>query len=460
MKHRFLFLVTALIFSIMNLKAAETLRHLVFTYMGDPSTSLTANWQWLADDPHPQPSEALVQYDVVSRRDAPEAYAMQTRGQVFSIPGLNDRVLARVELEDLKPGTTYYTEEMVTPDGYSIPMVLAIGNHEVHGSFGQSKQAAPFFFGFFGQDPEKSYFKRQFGPQLALFVLDSGHVASHESQVDWLDQELEASKEIPYKAAIYHVPLYPSHRDFMGTYSDLGRAHWAPVFDAHGLTVAFENHDHTFKRSHFIKNGEKVPNGEGTLYLGDGCWGRDARPVDEAPLWYLNKQGAIQHFWVVDCTVEQMTYRAVDMENRVFDIYPDAGEDTARASEVFASTPGLYKLPEGVIASTLDLVQNPAWKGGELETILRNPFAHPVEIWMQPLPERINFTVEGLPAFPLKLMPGEVRKLGIVWTPKEAITTLPENLELSYNIQLKQYNPDQKTPSAYAGKTGVKILRP
>jgi hypothetical protein len=401
-----------------------------------------------------------VQYDVVSRRDAPEAYAMQTRGQVFSIPGLNDRVLARVELEDLKPGTTYYTEEMVTPDGYSIPMVLAIGNHEVHGSFGQSKQAAPFFFGFFGQDPEKSYFKRQFGPQLALFVLDSGHVASHESQVDWLDQELEASKEIPYKAAIYHVPLFPSHRDFMGTYSDLGRDHWAPVFDAHGLTVAFENHDHTFKRSHFIKNGEKVPNGEGTLYLGDGCWGRDARPVDEAPLWYLNKQGAIQHFWVVDCTVEQMTYRAVDMENRVFDIYPDAGEDTARASEVFASTPGLYKLPEGVIASTLDLVQNPAWKGGELETILRNPFAHPVEIWMQPLPERINFTVEGLPAFPLKLMPGEVRKLGIVWTPKEAITTLPENLELSYNIQLKQYNPDQKTPSAYAGKTGVKILRP
>ena len=163
---------------------------------------------------------------------------------------------------------------------------------------------------------------------------------------------------------------------------------------------------------------------------------------------------------MVDCTVEQMTYRAVDMENRVFDIYPDAGEDAARASEVFASTPGLYKLPEGVIVSTLDLVQNPAWKGGELETILRNPFAHPVEIWMQPLPERINFTVEGLPAFPLKLMPGEVRKLGIVWTPKEAITTLPENLELSYNIQLKQYNPDQKTPSAYAGKTGVKILRP
>ena len=46
---------------------------------------------------------------------------------------------------------TYWCEEMVRSDGCSIPLVLAIGNHEVDGSYGQSQDHAPFYFGLFGQ---------------------------------------------------------------------------------------------------------------------------------------------------------------------------------------------------------------------------------------------------------------------------------------------------------------------
>lgn len=355
MKFPLLSLLSALLLSALNPGWAASPVHLVFTYMGDSGSSLTANWQWKLSADAPRPATAVVRFDRVSHSEDGSDYAMQTEGEIFSIPGLKDRVLARVQLQGLEPGRTYYlrvgnaeqgfseevkvqtiadddrplrfvtggdmgvsnevrillrhaagyaphfaaiggdiayangklenvdiwdkwltfyTEEMVTPEGYSIPMVLAIGNHEVQGSFNQSPEQAPFFFGFFAQEPEKSFFKRQFGPLLTLFVLDSGHVASHVSQVDWLNQELAAAGTVPYRAAIYHVPLYPSHRDFMGFHSDQGREHWAPVFDRHQLTVAFENHDHTFKRSHFIKNGERVGDAEGTLYLGDGCWGK------------------------------------------------------------------------------------------------------------------------------------------------------------------------------------------
>ena len=52
----------------------------------------------------------------------------------------------------------FYTDTMLTSDGRSIPMVLAIGNHEVNGGFNKTKSDAPFYFGFFGQDEAKSFF--------------------------------------------------------------------------------------------------------------------------------------------------------------------------------------------------------------------------------------------------------------------------------------------------------------
>lgn len=529
--------------NFLSLAFAGEPQHLVFTYMDDPARTLTANWQWLhqpSDDA--LAAEAVVVYDTITHADkSSDAYTMRTRGDFFSIPGLTDRTLARVQLTNLQPGTTYflrvgcpesgfsrevkvrtlpdddrplrfvtggdmgvsaevrtllryaaatspafsavggdiayangklenveiwdqwlklYTEEMVTPEGYTVPLVLAIGNHEVRGSYGQPKSEAPFFFNFFGQDPEVSFFKRQFGPNLVLFVLDSGHVASHESQAAWLDRELAASKDIPHKVALYHVPLYPSHRDFMGLYSDLGRRHWAPVFDEHGLTVAFENHDHTFKHSHFIKHGEIVPEGKGTLYLGDGCWGMSARPVTDAPPWYLKKQGAIQHFWLVDCSREQVTCRAVNLENQVFDVYPESATDAPAAEEVFSAIPPLYKLPEGILTAALDLKQQPDWKGGKLETLIHNPFAHPVELWISPQGDRAGFTVHGLPDSPLRLLPGETRSVMVTWMPVDLHKVSWEKLALTYHLKLKLHHPSRDQPIDYAGSAGVKILRP
>ncbi len=524
--------------AVSTLMQAGAPQHLVFTYMGDPSTSLTANWQWIGEE---RGDEALVQYDIVSRADNPDAYASEAMGTVFAIPGLKDRVMARVQLHNLKPDTTYYlrvgqagkefskevkvrtipaddqplcfvtggdmgtsqdvrtllkhaasynpqfsavggdiayangkldsvgdwdtwltyyTEEMVTADGYTIPLLLAVGNHEVRGGFEKTTSEAPFFFGFFGQDPDQSFFKRTFGSNLVLFALDSGHTTSHDSQVDWLNRELTASKDIRYKAAIYHVPLYPSHRDFMGYYSRLGRQHWESVFDAHGLTVAFENHDHTFKRSHFMKGGKKVAEGEGTLYLGDGCWGRSARTISLETPWYLEKQGAIKHFWVVDVAPDHMTYRAVDIENRVFDIYPGSEAEIESASKILASIPSTYKIPDDILLSDLDLRQTENWKGGKLETKISNPFDHPVEIWFQAYSHQNLLTAKGLPDFPLKLAPGEDRVLSIEWSPKEGDAVLVENVGLSFNVQAKVHDPKLEEPVLFAGKISVKILKP
>lgn len=162
----------------------------------------------------------------------------------------------------------------------------------------------------------------------------------------------------------------------------------------------------------------------------------------------------------MDCTPEEIRYRAVDLQNRVFDVYPDHGEEARKASEVFASIPGLYKLPESLISSVLDLGRNPGWQGGELETVLRNPFPHPVDIWMQAHSRKIGFSAEGLPDFPLRLEPGERRSYPVRWTPEAPFSEFPEGFELSFNVQLHRLDPSREKPLKYDGKVRVSIVQP
>ncbi|MGZ0654408.1 fibronectin type III domain-containing protein [Coraliomargarita sp. W4R72] len=260
-----------------------------------------------------------------------------SRNPQFAVIG-GDIAYANGKLESVHEWDTwlkYYTEEMVTEQGFQIPVVLAVGNHEVRGAYEQPKSHAPFFFGFFAQDPDHSYFSLKFNEHFALMVLDSGHITTHESQSEWLRGELERYSGVTHRAAVYHVPLYPSHRDKMNTYSSLGRTHWGPIFDEYQLTVAFENHDHSFKRSHLLKGDQATKDGSGTLYLGDGCWGIQPRNTNSKGRDYLAKSGNIQHFWLVDVSAEKILYRAIDLSNQVFDVYPIDALGAAAAAAVF-----------------------------------------------------------------------------------------------------------------------------
>lgn len=211
-----------------------------------------------------------------------------------------------------------WAEFMVLSDGRMVPMVLAIGNHEVQDGYNQPPEKAPFYFGYFAQNGQTAYFSRQFGANFALLVLDSGHTAPHGGpQAEWLDAELARLRGVRYIAALYHVPLYPTHRDFMGAMSAAGREHWLPLFDKYGLTVAFENHDHTHKRTHRLKNGQVDP--EGTLYLGDGCFGVNPRQLAPGERWYEAVASSTQHFWVVDVSRGRLHCRAVNANGMVFD---------------------------------------------------------------------------------------------------------------------------------------------
>ena len=91
-----------------------------------------------------------------------------------------------------------------------------------------------------------------------------------------------------------------------------------PLFEEGGVQVAFENHNHTYKRTHRIKGG-KVDE-SGVLYLGDGSWGvhtRKAAKVDST--WYLAKTASINSFYMVEMVKGDCVFEAIDSDGKMFD---------------------------------------------------------------------------------------------------------------------------------------------
>jgi hypothetical protein len=209
-----------------------------------------------------------------------------------------------------------WESNMVTSDGVMVPMVLAIGNHEVNDKEGTLQERAPFYYGFFAQGG-LPYFSRQLRDDTLLIVLDSGHTILHAEQIPWLDQTLSDAQGFKNTIAVYHAPLYPSHRDFEDWRAVAGRENWLPIFDRYGLSVAFENHDHSFKRSKVLK-GNQVSE-TGTVYLGDGSFGVNPREAVDPGRWYLEKASGTPHFWVVTIDQAGMHFKAISQAEETLD---------------------------------------------------------------------------------------------------------------------------------------------
>lgn len=221
-----------------------------------------------------------------------------------------------------------WQKDMVTPDGFLIPMVPAIGNHETMGFYNEGPDQALFFYALFPiASPENSgYYHLDFSDYISIFVLDSGHTHSVKgNQKTWLENTLRKRESIPHKFALYHVGAYPSIRDYTGSLSSSIRNEWVPIFDQYGLSAAFEHHDHAFKRTHLLRHNKIDP--KGVLYIGDGAWGaaEPRKPKREIP-WYVASFFSKQHVILVTVGEGRRTYHAIDVKGEVFDEFSQGGD--------------------------------------------------------------------------------------------------------------------------------------
>lgn len=209
---------------------------------------------------------------------------------------------------------------MVTPAGNLVPVVAAVGNHDVVGQYDQTPAQAAVFSALFPMPGERVYNVLDFSSYLSLFLLDSGHANPIAGkQTEWLKDALNSRQKTLHRFAVYHVPAYPSVRHAQNRQSAAIRTCWVPLFEEGGVQVAFEHHDHAYKRTYPLRQGRIHP--LGVVYIGDGAWGveKSRKPVATRP--YLAKSASVRHFVVVTLTPSTQYFRCFTDRSRLIDDY-------------------------------------------------------------------------------------------------------------------------------------------
>ena len=261
---------------------------------------------------------------------------MSSQGLDFAVIGGD---LAYTDGEARKVGRWYdyfriWSEVMVTSEGRVIPHLAAIGNHEVKRAYIHNYpfqeynhpdfriREAPYFSTFIPFPGEEGYGVLDFGDYLSLFLLDSGHTSFVDGpQAEWLERALYERRHVRHLIPVYHVTAWPSARKMTGEIETLIRETWVPLFEEYGVRLTFENHDHTYKRTHPIRNHQVDETG--IYYIGDGAWGVRTRPIrvdeDGNPPWYIANADSLRHFILGELDGDQIRLRMYDEDGRPID---------------------------------------------------------------------------------------------------------------------------------------------
>ena len=228
------------------------------------------------------------------------------------------------------------TQTLVTREGRLIPVIAAIGNHEVFSSRDTTESTArtmretgvrlgdaPYYTALHAHARERQYGVIDVGDYLSLVLLNTGHTAPVQgAQTEWLRGVLAERPAVRHVFPVYHVPGYPSVRAFTGPTSVLVREHWVPLFEQFGVRVAFENHDHAYKRTTPIRAGRR--DSTGVVYIGDGAWGAAPRPIGREhtePAWYLEAARSTKHGIFVTLDERTARFEMVDTAGVRFDTH-------------------------------------------------------------------------------------------------------------------------------------------
>jgi len=217
-------------------------------------------------------------------------------------------------------------------DGSLIPIVPAIGNHEIiypqPADYDPISQASNYY-AVFNLPRNERWYSLDWGPDLHIVVLDS-EIKSTESdswndQLEWLMQDLLQHRDNLWKIAAFHTPAFSSGK--YGPDINIQRD-WVPEFDLYHVDLCFSGHDHNYQRTYpinfYLSEENYQPSPEnGTIYVVSAGWG--------APLysgsgrlgwWTAYGPDPKYHFTLVN-VYENGTFhlQAVGTDGKTFDEY-------------------------------------------------------------------------------------------------------------------------------------------
>ena len=149
--------------------------------------------------------------------------------------------------------------------------------------------------------------------------LDPTTISADQKQ--FLDADLGKSNKT-FKIVSHHKPVYTSYEgaDILGHMheSELEMS-WVPLEQSHQVDLVMNGHVHGFERTFPLQNGAPVADGQGPVYVTFG--GAGASLVDLVPKPFIAKQLSTYGYVLVDIAGRTLTVTAKALDGTVLDQY-------------------------------------------------------------------------------------------------------------------------------------------
>jgi len=182
------------------------------------------------------------------------------------------------------------------------PFYPSIGNHELGGG-------SCGYWGYTDVFAREAYYSFDWGNAHFVALDTSQSYRPGSPQYEWLVSDLQTDS--PWKFVFFHYPAYSS--GYHGSTSDVQK-HLVPLFEAYGVDVVFNGHDHIYERTCPILNGAC---GEGVVYYVTG--GAGASLYSGSAEWFTAFSSSLHHFLKVE--VDDCRLRVDGVDGVVFDSY-------------------------------------------------------------------------------------------------------------------------------------------
>lgn len=262
-------------------------------------------------------------------------------------------------------------QSTISSDGRMYPIIAARGNHEF------SNKTLVNLFDL--QVNGLHYAMSLGGNLLRIYTLNS-MIAPGGQQRLWLQGDLQKHSNSIWKTAQHHLSTRP-HVALKKENNDQW-GHWSKLFYEFGVDFVVESDAHSVKSTYPLRPETGAGSDEGfirddvngTIYIGEGCWGAPVRPNNDTKEW-TRASGSFNSFhWIfVDKDKIEIRFIKTDnadkvAENRPNDIFsfprglniwvPDNGTgDVIEISAIKSIQAAPQLVASGGLKSTQDIVK-------------------------------------------------------------------------------------------------------
>ncbi len=183
----------------------------------------------------------------------------------------------------------------IANDGRMFPIIAARGNHE-----GSNYS----IYNLFDTPSSSVYYAITFGNNLIRTYTLNTEISISGNQTSWLRSDLSANANTTWKIAQYHKPMRP-HVSYKSE-GNSQYSNWAQTFYDNKVQLVVECDAHTVKTTWPVRpsyssgsdEGFVRDNANGTVYVGEGCWGAPLRSNSDNKNWTRNSGSFNQFKWI------------------------------------------------------------------------------------------------------------------------------------------------------------------